>query len=366
MKHLDLFSGIGGFALAASWVWGDEHEIVSFVEIDPFCQKVLKNHWPDVPIISDIRDVTNETIMADTKGVNRWNEQKNIANGTGRESRSELTESCIDAGKIRQPNKTIDLLTGGFPCQPFSCAGKRRSKEDDRYLWPEMLRIIREVRPTWIIGENVAGIINLALDQVLSDLEASGYETQAFIIPACAVDASHRRDRVWIVANRHSGRPQKSRTKQQASRIRQLLENQRPDKKDVGNSKELHINDNRNKQKESRTQFPKLRNTDCKNYVADSTGKRLEGATGQGLQRRGIRPTKQGGWFPESRLGGMVDGVSEWMDEPDEIPRVATGVPNRVNRLKSLGNAIVPQCVMPIMQAIKEIECLDYHQLKEH
>ena len=159
MFHLDLFSGIGGFHLAGEIVWGDNFRTIAHVEIDPFCQKILKKHWPQVPIISDIKE-------------------------------------------YKQDGTAIDLLTGGFPCQPFSCAGKQRSKEDDRYLWPEMLRVISEVHPTWIIGENVAGIINMGLDQVLSDLENKGYTCQPFIIPACAVNAPHRRDRVWIVANR--------------------------------------------------------------------------------------------------------------------------------------------------------------------
>ena len=121
MKHLDLFSGIAGFAYAASKVWGDKYKAHMFVEKDPFCQQVIAKHFIGVPIHDDIRTYKHD--------------------GT-----------------------KIDLLTGGFPCQPFSCAGKQRSRADDRYLWPEMLRIIREVRPTWIIGENVAGIINLALD----------------------------------------------------------------------------------------------------------------------------------------------------------------------------------------------------------
>lgn len=172
MRHLELFSGIGGFALAASWVWGKEHEIHSFVEIDPFCQKVLKKHWPNVPIVSDIKE-------------------------------------------YRHDGTTIDLLTGGFPCQPFSVAGKQRGTEDDRWRWPEMFKVISEVKPRWIIGENVAGIVKMELDNCISDLEAEGYECQPFIIPACAVDAPHRRDRVWIVAYSTRGR-EKPRTEWRA------------------------------------------------------------------------------------------------------------------------------------------------------
>ena len=152
--HLDLFSGIGGFALAARW---NGYRTVGFCDNEPYAQAVLKKHWPEVPCHKDIREVRGE----------------------------------LYAG--------VTLLTGGFPCQPFSVAGKQRGKDDNRYLWPEMLRVIREARPTWIIGENVAGIVNLALDTVCADLEAEGYEVEPIIIPACAVDAPHRRDRVWII-----------------------------------------------------------------------------------------------------------------------------------------------------------------------
>ena len=172
MRHLDLFSGIGGFALAASRVWND-HQVVSFCDIEPFAQKVLKKHWSDVPCHDDIKTM---------KGSDYAN---------------------------------IDLLTGGFPCQPFSQAGQRRGSEDDRHLWPEMLRIIREAKPRWIVGENVRGLTNwnegVVFDEVLSDLEAEGYSVQSFLIPACAVDAPHRRDRIWIIAHSNNTRPHKER-----------------------------------------------------------------------------------------------------------------------------------------------------------
>jgi DNA (cytosine-5)-methyltransferase 1 len=154
--HLDLFSGIGGFALAAKW---NGYRTVGFCDNEPYAQAVLKKHWPEVPCHKDIREVRGE----------------------------------LYAG--------VTLLTGGFPCQPFSVAGKQRGKDDNRYLWPEMLRVIQEAKPAWIIGENVAGIVNLALDRIHTDLETQDYEVESFIIPACAVNAPHKRDRVWIVAN---------------------------------------------------------------------------------------------------------------------------------------------------------------------
>lgn len=157
MTHASIFSGIGGFDLAAEWAgWTNMFNC----EIDDFCRNILNYHFP-----TDIR-TTDFTVW---RGL-------------------------------------IDVLTGGFPCQPFSVAGKRLGTEDERHLWPEMLRAIREIRPAWVVGENVFGIVNwsdgLVFEQVCADLENEGYSLQPFILPACAVDAPHRRDRVWIVAYR--------------------------------------------------------------------------------------------------------------------------------------------------------------------
>jgi len=160
MKHGSLFSGIGGFDLASEWMgW----ENVFHCEWNEFGQKVLKYYWPKSITYNDI-----------TK-----------------------TDFTIHRG-------TIDILTGGFPCQPYSSAGKRLGKEDSRHLWPEMLRAIREIQPTWVVGENVRGLTNwnggLVFDEVQADLEAQGYEVTPFLLPACAVNAPHRRDRIWFVA----------------------------------------------------------------------------------------------------------------------------------------------------------------------
>ena len=166
MTHASLFSGIGGFDLAAEWMgWQN----VFNCEIDPFCRKVLAYHFPDAKQYEDVK-TTNFTIH----------------------------------------RGHIDVLTGGFPCQPFSLAGKRKGSDDNRYLWPEMLRAIREIQPRWVVGENVFGIVNwsdgMVFEQVQSDLENEGYEVQPYIIPACAVDAPHRRDRVWFVAHSNNQR----------------------------------------------------------------------------------------------------------------------------------------------------------------
>jgi DNA (cytosine-5)-methyltransferase 1 len=160
MRHGSLFSGIGGFDLAAEWCgW----ENVFHCEWNTFGQKVLKHHFPNSISYNDI-----------TK-----------------------TDFTIHRG-------TIDIISGGFPCQPYSSAGKRLGKEDERHLWPEMLRAIREIQPSWVVGENVRGLTNwnggLVFDEVQTELEAEGYEVLPFLLPACAVNAPHRRDRIWFIA----------------------------------------------------------------------------------------------------------------------------------------------------------------------
>jgi DNA (cytosine-5)-methyltransferase 1 len=181
MKHISLFSGIGGFDLAAEWAgWTN----VASCEINDFGNKVLEYYWPKAYHHRDIHTLTGQILNDEIQ--QRFGEDWK-ADGT--------------------------ILTGGFPCQPYSTAGKRLGKEDERHLWPEMLRVIREVQPEWIVGENVRGLVSwsggLVFEEVWTDLETIGYEVQPFILPAASVNAPHKRERIWFVAYSHSKRRQK-------------------------------------------------------------------------------------------------------------------------------------------------------------
>ena len=172
MNHISLFSGIGGFDLAAEWMgWNN----VASCEINPFGRKVLEYYWPDALHHDDVHT---------------------------------FTKSLLDE-KVKNWNSKDVILSGGFPCQPYSNAGKRLGKEDERHLWPEMLRVIREVQPNWIVGENVRGLVDwnggMVFDEVQSDLEAEGFEVIPFLLPACAKNAPHRRDRIWFIAYSDGG-----------------------------------------------------------------------------------------------------------------------------------------------------------------
>jgi DNA (cytosine-5)-methyltransferase 1 len=271
LRMLDLFAGIGGFSYAGEKLVGG-YETVAFCEYDQHAQKVLRKHWPDTEIIGDIRDLAN------------------------------------DAERFRG---SVDIVCGGYPCQPFSIAGVRRGDQDDRHLWPEMLRVIEAVRPRWVIGENVAGHITMGLDEVLSDLEGAGYASRCFIVPAVAVDALHRRDRCWIVANAGCQRSGAEVSRSCDQSIDGAAQGQRTETRDGladGGEDVAH---------------------------ADCVG----GEDKQGHQAK--RQVKQ------------PYGARWWQSEP-ELGRVADGIPGRVHRLKQLGNSIVPQVAARILYAIKE------------
>ena len=442
LTHLSLFSGIGGLDIAAEWAG---IQTVGQCEWAEYPAKVLEKHWPDVPRWKDIRTLTGESFYE----------------RTGR--------------------RTVDIISGGFPCQPFSVAGKQRGKEDDRYLWPEMVRVIKELRPAWVVGENVAGIVKMELPDILSELEACGYRTRTFLIPACAVGARHRRCRVAIVGySEHNGlssaeiargvetaggrqqerkeAPGESKgtgepgdSKVMANTYAEWELQPAGNKQDVRNGACISRKtlDDAESQFEGglpvRTEQEKPRfsggsedvqyadSAGCKEQhtapepdeqgftgrgcnardVCDATGEGLPDGASEPLGRQRTqeqepersdsnvsdsdnrsRDVRRDREFPtieeteragrnirerakehepgerrptQSILGGVANGIPAgmdgdldflindyWNEEPD-IPRIATGIKHRVDRLKCLGNAVVPQQFYPIFKAISEI-----------
>ena len=437
LRHVDLCSGIGGFALG--FQWAKLSKPVLFCDIEPWSRKVLRKHWPDVPIAEDVKELAN-----DPDG---------------------LIPEC-------------DIITAGYPCQPFSVAGDRRGTEDDRHIWPEIFTIIKAKRPTWAVFENVYGHVSMGLDEVLSDLEGSSYAVRPFIVPACAVDAPHRRDRVWIIArnvgntqhngspsptlrrsveetsdnntegqikasqskgasqSRNSGgmeastrannvgntvssrqhginrrqskqEPQNGRedvadtdsnerqflcgqqSEQTQKALKRLGKRSRLQKQDVADTKrerlEGHSELSASISREDEGIHP--RNESCrstatrKEDVADTNYPRQsasqgDGENGRNKERNNIRRSgknvadterkRQQGSRPQGNasdtktpregktvepINGSVGGI--WKPEPS-VGRVAHGIPRRVDRLRGLGNAIVPQIAQRIGETIKK------------
>jgi len=370
MRHGSLFSGIGGFDLAAEWMgW----ENVFHCEWNEFGQKVLQYYWPNAISYDNIKE----------------------------------TDFTIHRGRI-------DILTGGFPCQPYSAAGKRKGKEDERHLWPEMLRAIREIQPRWIVGENVYGLVNwsggLVFDEIQADLEAEGYEVQPVILPACAVNAPHRRDRVWFVAHfngsndrRESGEDEsKSGEKrvQERHEVRQSIE---PSKvRDASNSNGIRLQQRENSAKmgggqsevqregnqptnaiKTNGEIANASNSDSRRLersaeegwnginveregefrnASNSGSKRLERIKNKG-ENRGKEDTREA-----NRRGHSSRKVrSVWEEFPTQSPICSgdDGLPTELDgitfpkwrneSIKAYGNAIVPQVAIEIFKIIEAI-----------
>lgn len=316
MTHGSLFSGIGGFDLAARWAGWDN---LFNCEIDLFCRTVLKYHFPDAEQYGDIK-TTDFTVWRDR----------------------------------------IDVLSGGFPCQPFSQAGKRKGTKDDRYLWPEMLGVIRSVRPRWVVGENVIGIVNwskgLVFEQVCSDLEAEGYEVQPFVIPACGVNAPHRRYRTWFVAHRSDARLEDVRQKRQNT----VLSGGITSDTQCFRGYQLHqdIQSGQSNGKE-------FDNVSGKRNVADTNCKRLQRCKNK--RSVGEIRTEQ-----QKQFAGSF--CPHWQDFPTQSPvcsrndGLSYGLDGitfpkwRKESIKAYGNAIVPQVAYRIFETINEYE--NYHTSK--
>ena len=321
MRHVDLCSGIGGFALGFEWA-GLSHPVL-FCDIEPWSRQVLAKHWPDVPISDDVKE---------------------LASDAGR-----LVPDC-------------DILTAGYPCQPFSVAGQQRGAEDDRHIWPEIFAIVQEKLPRWCVFENVSGHITLGLDQVLSDLEGEGYAIQPFVIPACAVDAPHRRDRVWIVA--HADSDSEPNGTGYAEAGKRLVGNAASKRQDIGAANERKGPTDQQKQQFGVRCEPSRPSEN----VADTNGEGLQRYTNADRQRVGQsrrqeivneclsgRETNVADTNSQRVCGRDTRGMETWLPEP-AVGRVANGIPKRVDRLKGLGNAIVPQIAMRIGQTIKAVE----------
>lgn len=405
LTHLDLFSGIGGMSIAAEWAG---FETVGFCEIADFPTKVLEKHWPDVPRWRDIRTLTKEDFCA------------------------------------RTGLRTVDIVSGGFPCQPFSVAGKQKGKADNRFLWPEALRVIREIKPRYVLLENVPGIINIAADDVCADLEHAGYMVGVLDFEAAAVGAPHRRERIAFVGYaEHTGSPAAAQpgsvgTAETGSAQGAVTSGKltgaggRGDGGAMGDAERggLHGIDGRRagaelahgctdvpdatggEDRRIREQGVRSDAGASSDDVSDAPEPRLpyrdacqtgqSGQTAQSERRNGvvsdtnectkghdgtsIRPavytirksgsgdlhggdgrdgTRHALRPVESGLGCKDDGVPRWLPGPinpwldgswDSIPRVGRKIPDRVNKLKALGNAIVPQQFYPIFKAIWETE----------
>lgn len=289
MKHGSLFSGIGGFDLAAEWMgW----ENVFHCEWNPFGQRILKHYWPNAKSYNDI----TKTDFTKHRGA-------------------------------------IDILTGGFPCQPYSLAGKRKGKADDRHLWPEMLRAIREIQPQWVVGENVFGIVNwnggMVFDEVQADLEAEGYEVQPYVLPACAVNAPHRRDRIWFIA--HSIRERTRQSTRRFNQPRELLQATKWEE-----DKQFH------------------KSFEPSGVITDTKSRRLEEWNAEQL-----------GESETNKDDRKFSSIPEWSNFPTQPPvRLRDdGLSSQLDgitfpkwcheSIKAGGNAIVPQVALQIFKAIE-------------
>ena len=350
LRHLDLFSGIGGFSLGLEATGG--FETVAFCDIEEYPRKVLKKHWPHVKQYTDIKELTYDKLKSD--------------------------------GLVSNTEK-IDILTGGYPCQPFSVAGRKKGEKDPRHLWPEYFRLVRELRPDWIIGENVAGHIKLGLDTVLKNLESEGYSARTFSISASSVGANHQRERVWIVA--HSNSNGSSSNKKRGGFEKTIHESSKGEDRafnierpsdisktssDVEDTRQHGggIEPSRHKESIGRGSSEKTKwaaNADQTSGSSEreetmaNTNDGFSNQQNKEIQTRGnsinsssstmantnsergcSRETR---WEDAENVGqsSRSEEASGWWDIEPNVGRVAHGIPKRVDRLKSLGNSLVPQ-----------------------
>lgn len=310
--HADLCSGVGGFSLGLE---AAGFKTIAFAEIDEYASAILRKHWPFVPNFGDVREV---------------------------------------------PTMRCHTVTAGFPCQPHSLAGKRKGQADDRYIWPEIKQCLARIKPAWIVLENVPGIIGVELDAVLSDVESLGYELRTFIVPAVGVDARHRRDRVWIVAN--------SSEQLWTFNGRQASEHRRSGEAMANSTQERCGEAGRLR----RDEFEEW-SAGCGQDASDSSSERPFPGTHTGIHSsqkgtgsRNVEPERCCD-VPDTRRQRPEESEGERLVEPEEprtwpvepeLGRVAHGIPSRVDRIRCLGNSIVPQIAHQIGKTITAVENL--------
>ena len=369
LRTLDLFSGIGGFSLGLDST--GYFETVAFCEIEEFPCKVLNKHWPNVPIYNDVRELSYEKLQADG---------------------------------IISRRRGIDVICGGYPCQPFSVAGRQKGEEDPRHLWPEYFRLIRELRPSYVIGENVGGHIRLGLDSVLEDLDSENYTVRCFSVEAASLGAPHRRERIfWIAVSdtqseRRGGRNRGGRRAEQRELLKTEQEGRTLGREaercselpgQEGEGETTDVADASSNGRDAKRTDQETRGTlggsiEGRMLESEGSGSRsevsgTEHAThthSEGLEgtekarnseeertiaeqftaRQGAKRSEEerGETAFESYLGGGNDGISAWLDGSWErgIPRVAPTNKLRVPRLKALGNAVLPQLVYMVGMTI--------------
>ena len=313
MNHLDLFSGIGGFSIGLEKVG---FNTIAFCEKEDYCRMLLQKHWKGVKIYNDIKECKGK--------------------------------------EIKETYGRVDILTGGFPCQPYSVAGKQKGTADDRYLWPEMFRVIKEVQPTFVIAENVRGIINIqdgmVFETVCSDLESEGFEIQTFIIPAAGVGAPHKRERVWIVGySKHNG-SLTTKIKRGDNKINDRTEERKnttlePER--TGRSRDNETMENTRRKLHERSSVGEKNEDEARKENANKFERSSSTPEHHVANTKGVHVQGQ-----QDRSGQEQSRRESWWEFEPNVGRVANGVPGRVHRLKGLGNSIVPQIAEEIGKAI--------------
>ena len=378
LRHFDVCSGIGGFSLG--FRWAALSEPIAFCEIDPYCQKVLAKNFPNIPIFNDVKELVND--------------------------RPESTRTIPDH----------DILTSGYPCQPFSVAGQRRGEEDERNIWRFVFEIVKRKHPTWCVFENVYGHIAMGLDKVLNEMESEGYSTQTFVVPACSLNAPHKRDRLWIVGNsehdgslaskirrgnqetsrgtsqgqsqteqssRTSGRKDngtladtKSEGLQGFDKRSPTISTERDEITDIRTkgSGDKNVADTESIQSREQTKWQgrksvrrgsedigRIKTKGTETYQQDVADTKCMGRESRTSVREELaRKESHGQSDNRSTDGSAQERARSWWDVEPNVGRVAYGIPSRVDRLRGLGNAIVPQIAMQIGLSIKEAMNDDY------